>query len=86
MNVYRIFPTLDMCVDVKAKDEDEAIRKVSKATDKIIADCCDKLRKLNHFEGGCDFTYGTDSWPLEESDWQEGEIYPPLLPEPMEKI
>ena len=84
MNVYRIFPTLDMSVDVKAKDEDEAIRKVQKATEEIITDCCSKLMDLNHFESGCDFTYCTDSWPIEESDFQEGEVYPPLLPEPEE--
>ncbi len=85
MNVYRIFPTLDMSVDVKAKDEDEAIRKVEKATEEIITDCCSRLmNELNHFESGCDFTYCTDSWPLEESDEDEDGIFPPLLPEPKE--
>ena len=84
MNVYRVFPTLDMSVDVKAKNEQEAIDKVEKATREIIGDCCDKLRKLNHFEGGCDHIYVTVSWPLEQSDFEEGELFPPLLPEPKE--
>ena len=65
-------------------NEDEAIRKVEKATEEIITDCCSKLMDLNHFESGCDFFFCTDSWPSEESDFQEGEVYPPLLPEPEE--
>ena len=77
MRIYRVFPTLDMSVDVKAKDEDEAIRKVDEATEKIIGECCDKLRELNHFESGCDFTYCTDSWPEEDADEYDD---PPLLP------
>ena len=77
MRIYRVFPTLDMSVDVKAKDEDEAIRKVDEATEEIITDCCSKLMDLNHFESGCDFTYCTDSWPEEEANNDD----PPLLPE-----
>jgi len=82
MRIFRVFPTLDMSVDVKAKDEEEAIRKVDEATEKIIGECCDKLRELNHFESGCDFTYCTDSWTAEEG--REGD--PPLLPEGKEVV
>ena len=87
MNVYRVCPTLDLSVDVKAKDEDEAIRKVQKATEEIIRDCCNRLmNELNHLELGCDPTYITDSWPFEETDPEyEGQFYEtPLLPEPKE--
>ena len=87
MNVYRVFPTLDLSVDVKAKTEQEASDKVEKATEEIIRDCCNRLmNELNHLELGCDPTYITDSWPFEETDPEyEGQFYEtPLLPEPKE--
>ena len=77
MKIYRVSPTLDMSVDVKAEDEDEAIKKVREATEKIIGECCNKLRELNHFESGSDFTYSTDSWSEEDADEDD----PLLLPE-----
>ena len=46
MNVYRVFPTLDMSVDVKAKNEQEAIDKVEKATEEIMRDLACRQMEL----------------------------------------
>ena len=60
--MHRVFPTLDMFIDVDAKNDDDAISIVDTNNEvrKIIDECCSQLSQLGYQEGGCDKTYVTD--------------------------
>ena len=62
MKSHRVFPTLDMFIDVKAKNDEEAISIVNNDEEvwKIIDDCCSQLSELGYQVGGCDNTFVTD--------------------------
>jgi len=62
MKSHRVFPTLDMFIDVKAKNDEEAISIVNSDEEvwKIIDDCCSQLSELGYQVGGCDNTFVTD--------------------------
>jgi len=67
MKNYRVCPTLDCFIDIKAESEDEAIEKAMKLADKVVFKCQQELDKLGFMELGADFPYCTDSW-CEDSD------------------
>ena len=67
MKNYRVCPTLDSFIDIKAESEEEAIEKAMKLADKVVFKCQQELDKLGFMELGADFPYCTDSW-YEDSD------------------
>ena len=70
MKSHRVFPTLDMFIDVKAKDKEDAISKVlnDKEVLNIINDCCNQLSEIGYQIGGCDMTYATDTFEEDEDE------------------
>ena len=60
--MHRVFPTLDMFIDVKAKNDEDAISIINNDEKvwSIIDECCSQLSELGYQVGGCDFTYVTD--------------------------
>jgi len=46
MQMYRVFPTLDMFIDVMAGSEDEALAKVDEMAKSVIDECAQKLFEL----------------------------------------
>ena len=68
--MYRVFPTLDMFIDVKADNEEDAISKVlnDKEVSSIIDDCCSQLSQIGYQIGGCDKTYATDTFEEDEDE------------------
>ena len=50
--MHRVFPTLDMFIDIKAKNDEEVWS--------IIDDCCARLSQLGYNAGNCDSTFVTD--------------------------
>ena len=65
--MHRVFPTLDMFIDVKAKNDQDAISIVNQDEEvwKIIDDCCSQLSELGYQVGGCDNTFVTDRFKEE---------------------
>lgn len=68
--MHRVFPTLDMFIDVKAKNQEDAISKVlnDKEVSRIIDDCCSQLSEIGYQIGGCDMTYATDTFEENEDE------------------
>ena len=62
MKSHRVFPTLDMFIDVKAKNDEDAISIVNNDEEvwSIIDDCCARLSQLGYDAGNCDSTFVTD--------------------------
>ena len=60
--MHRVFPTLDMFIDVKAKNDEDAISIVNNDEEvwSIIDDCCARLSQLGYNAGNCDSTFVTD--------------------------
>ena len=61
MKSHRVFPTLDMFIDVKAKNDEDAISIVNNDEEvwSIIDDCCARLSQLGYNAGNCDSTFVT---------------------------
>jgi len=75
MKKFRVFPTLDMFIDVKAKNDEEAILIVNSDEEvwSIIDDCCARLSQLGYDAGNCDSTFVTDRFKIDdilEDKWQ----------------
>jgi hypothetical protein len=68
--MHRVFPTLDMFIDVDAKNDDDAISVVNNDEEvwKIIDECCSQLSQLGYQVGGCDHIYVTDRFKEDEDD------------------
>tara|TARA_R100000541_G_scaffold45875_1_gene52903 strand:- start:68 stop:319 length:252 start_codon:yes stop_codon:yes gene_type:complete len=62
MKSHRVFPTLDMFIDIKAKNDEDAILIVNSDEEvwSIIDDCCARLSQLGYNAGNCDSTFVTD--------------------------
>ena len=60
--MHRVFPTLDMFIDIKAKNDEDAISIVNNDEEvwSIIDDCCARLSQLGYDAGNCDSTFVTD--------------------------
>ena len=60
--MHRVFPTLDMFIDIKAKNDEDAISIVNNDEEvwSIIDDCCARLSQLGYNAGNCDSTFVTD--------------------------
>jgi hypothetical protein len=65
---YRTWPTLDMCRDIIANNDSEAIEICHKETEKIILEVVSKLIDLGYTEGGSDSIFVTDEWDEEEGE------------------
>jgi hypothetical protein len=63
---FMCWPTLDMCFDIHADSEDEALEKLGDLTKEIISDCCIKLFAIGAYAGNADFNYITDCESYEE--------------------
>jgi hypothetical protein len=58
--IYRVCPTLDLCKDVEAISENQAIEKINEEFKQFINW---KSFYLNGYSDlNCDFTYITDQW------------------------
>jgi len=71
MKNYRVCPTLDSFMDIKAKSEEEAIDEMMKLAGKVVLKCQQELDKLGFKEMGADFPFCTDSW-YSDSDKKKG--------------
>lgn len=60
---WMCWPTLDICFDIHADTEEEAMEKLRELTQDIIRDCYQKLEKLGGKAGNADFNYCTDCDP-----------------------
>lgn len=63
---FMCWPTLDVCFDIHADTEDEAMEKLRELTEDIIRDCYQKLEELGGKAGNADFNYITDIDDYEE--------------------
>lgn len=63
---FMCWPTLDVCFDIHADTEDEALDKLRELTEEIINECSAKLTAIGGFDGGADFNYITDIEAYEE--------------------
>jgi len=62
MKTYRVCPTLDSFIDIKAESKEEAIEKMMKLAGETVFKCRQKLDSIGFSEMGADFPFCTDSW------------------------
>ena len=72
--IWRCWPTLDVCIDIKAGTEETALEIMYDRIEKIRGAFIDELYDLGFREGGADFDYTTDSW--EAKDQEPGDPEP----------
>ena len=65
---WMCWPTLDICFDIHADTEEEAMEKLRQLTEDIVLDCVEKLRDIGGIDGNADFNFWTGCDPYTGDD------------------